>query len=170
MQLQTEYSKAIVRKYPEQVVIALAKDPQGKYNPITLGWTMITSGNPPMMAVAIGFGRYSVEAIQTARSFTIALPSRSMAEETLFHGTKSGRTTDKLKEAGTLVEPATEIDSVIMVNAVANFECLLESEMVTGDHMLFVGKIVASHMNSDPGVQRLYTVGKGHSMGAVERL
>lgn len=46
MQVQTIYRKAISRKYPEQVVIAIAKDAQGKYNPITLGWTMITSGSP----------------------------------------------------------------------------------------------------------------------------
>ena len=50
MQKQTEYIEVIKTKYPEQVVIAIAKDKDGQANPITLGWTMIVSGKPPMMA------------------------------------------------------------------------------------------------------------------------
>ena len=53
MQKQTDYSQAVKTKYPEQIVIALAKDKNGKANPVTLGWTMIVSGNPPMMAIAV---------------------------------------------------------------------------------------------------------------------
>ena len=45
MQKQVEYSDAIKTKYPEQVVIAIAKDAAGKANPVTLGWTMIVSGS-----------------------------------------------------------------------------------------------------------------------------
>ena len=45
MQKQVEYSDAIKTKYPEQVVIAIAKDRNGKFNPITLGW--ITTANVP---------------------------------------------------------------------------------------------------------------------------
>ena len=52
MQKQVDYSEAIKTKYPEQVVIAIAKDEKGKANPVTLGWTMIASGEPPMMAIA----------------------------------------------------------------------------------------------------------------------
>ena len=50
---QVPYARAIVSKYPEQIVIGIARDDSGKYNPITLGWTMIVSHKPPMMAVAL---------------------------------------------------------------------------------------------------------------------
>ena len=53
MQVEARYEDAIKRKYPEHIAIAIAKDPQGKYNPITLGWTMITSHQPPMMAISV---------------------------------------------------------------------------------------------------------------------
>ena len=53
MQKQTEYSEAIKTKYPEQMVIVIAKDQNGKANPVTLGWTMIATGNPAMMAIAV---------------------------------------------------------------------------------------------------------------------
>ena len=71
MQKQVEYSEAVKTKYPEQVVIAIAKDKNDKANPVTLGWTMIVSGNPPMMAIAVAKKHYSVEAINHSKCFTI---------------------------------------------------------------------------------------------------
>ncbi len=167
MQVQKRFTEAVNRKYPEQVVIAIAKHPQGKYNPITLGWTMITSHQPPMMAIAVNRNHYSREAIEAAREFVIAFPSNSMADAALFYGTKSGRDIDKFKEFPIATEPAAEIDSLLLTDAVANFECKLEAELGTGDHILYVGRIVASHMNPDPTVKRLYTLAPGYKMGAV---
>ena len=79
MQVPTEYEEAVARKYPEQVAIAIAQDLQGKYNPITLGWTMLTSHEPPMMAISVGLTRYSLEAIRRAREFVVCFPSSAMA-------------------------------------------------------------------------------------------
>ena len=128
MQEQTSYGEAVVRKYPEQVAIAIAKDPQGKYNPITLGWIMPTSHNPPMMAVSVGLTRYSLEAIRLSREFVISFPSSEMAEDAFFYGTKSGRDMDKLAACGTKTAPASKVDGVLFSDAVANFECTRESE------------------------------------------
>ncbi len=166
MQKQTEYSDAIKTKYPEQVVIAIAKDRNGKANPITLGWTMIVSGNPPMMAIAVAKTHYSIEAITHSKCFTIAFPSSDMAEAALFFGSKSGRDTDKFAEFDCKTEPAKAIDSVLLTYAVANFECTLESQMHAGDHIIFVGKVVSSHVNTEPK-KRLYTTGPGHKLGSV---
>jgi flavin reductase (DIM6/NTAB) family NADH-FMN oxidoreductase RutF len=166
MQKKVKYEQAIKTKYPEQVVIAIAKDRAGKANPITLGWTMIASGEPPMMAIAVAKTHYSIEAITYSECFTIAFPSSEMAEAALFFGSKSGRNIDKFAEFECKTEPAKEIDSVLLSDAVANFECTLESQMVTGDHVIFVGKVVASHTNNEPK-KRLYTTGPGHKLGSV---
>jgi len=164
MQKQVEYEQAIKTKYPEQVVIAIARDKTGKANPITLGWTMIASGKPPMMAIAVAETHYSIETIEHSRCFTIAFPSVEMAEAALFFGSKSGRDTDKFAEFDCATEPATAIDSVLLSDAVANFECTLESRLHAGDHIIFVGKVVCSHLNTEPK-KRLYTIGPGHKMG-----
>jgi flavin reductase (DIM6/NTAB) family NADH-FMN oxidoreductase RutF len=166
MQKQVEYQEAIKTKYPEQVVIAIAKDRNGKANPITLGWTMIVSGEPPMMAIAVAKTHYSIETITHSQCFTIAFPSSEMAETALFFGSKSGRDIDKFAEFECGMEPAKEIDSVLLSDAVANFECTLESQMVAGDHVIFVGKVVASHTGTEHQ-KRLYTVGPGHKLGSV---
>ena len=165
MQKQVEYAQAIQTKYPEQVVIAIARDKTGKVNPITLGWTMIASGTPPMMAIAVASTHYSIETVRHSKCFTIAFPSSEMAEAALFFGSKSGRDTDKLAEFNCKTAPAEAIDSLLLADAVANFECELESETEAGDHIIFLGRVVCSHVNTEPK-KRLYTVGPGHKMGA----
>ena len=166
MQKQVEYSDAIKTKYPEQVVIAIAKDRNGKANPITLGWTMIVSGRPPMMAIAVAKTHYSIEAITHSRTFTIAFPSSEMADAALFFGSKSGRDIDKFADFDCKTEPAKTIDSVLLSDAVANFECTLESETIASDHIIFVGRVICSHSNTEPK-KRLYTVGPGHKLGSA---
>ena len=166
MQKQVEYSEAIKTKYPEQVVIAIAKDKTGKANPVTLGWTMIVSGTPPMMAIAVASRHYSIETIRHSKCFTIAYPSAEMTDAALFFGSKSGRDTDKFAEFECKTGPAEIIDSVLLTDAVANFECTLESETVAGDHIIFVGKVVSSHINTE-SKKRLYTVGPGHKLGSA---
>jgi len=135
MQKEADYSDAIKTKYPEQVVIAIAKDKNGKANPVTLGWTMIVSGTPPMMAIAVAKKHYSIEAVTHSKCFTIAFPSAEMAEAALFFGSRSGRDTNKFAEFDCPTEPAKAIDSVLLADAVANFECTLESQMPAGDHI-----------------------------------
>jgi flavin reductase (DIM6/NTAB) family NADH-FMN oxidoreductase RutF len=161
-----EYAEAVRTKYPEQIVIAIAKDKSGKANPITLGWTMFASGNPLMMAIAVAAGHYSVKAIEHSRCFTIAYPSAEMAQDTLFFGSHSGRDTDKFAESGCRTEPARQIDSVLLADAVANFECVEEARMQAGDHIIYLGRVVAAHVNTEPK-KRLYTVAPGHKLGSA---
>lgn len=167
MQIATDYETALSRKYPEPIAIAIARDAQGKHNPITLGWVMNTSIDPPMLAMSIGRTRHSLAAVRQARQFVISFPATDMTEDLLLFGTKSGRDLDKLAARGTRTQPATKIDSVLLVDAVANFECVLESELTSGDHVIFVGRVVASHMHRDPVVRRVYSLGNEQFGGVV---
>ncbi|MFH1614231.1 MAG: flavin reductase family protein [Planctomycetota bacterium] len=166
MQKKVDYTQAIKNKYPEQIIYAVAKDKAGKPNPMTIGWTMIASGDPPMMAIAVAHKRYTAEAVRYSKCFTIVFPASDASEEALFFGTKSGRDTDKIAEMNTPVTPAEKIDSVLLTDAVANFECTLESETVAGDHVIFVGRIVTSHINTEKK-KRLYSLNPDGLMGPV---
>lgn len=167
MQKQVPYEEAKATKYPEQVVIAIAKDREGKANPIAIGWVMTASSDPPMLAVAVGKTRYSAETITHSRCFTIAYPSEAMKDLTLAFGSESGRDVDKFEKTGCEIQPAVSIDSVLLADAVANFECELESYMPAGDHMVYVGRVVESHVNKEPQ-QRLYTLGPDHELGGIK--
>ena len=166
VQVAVGYEEAAGRRYPEQIALAIVKDAKGKYNPITLGWITPASQEPPMMAIAIGKGRWSYEAIRQSGEFVVCLPSSEQAAEAVLFGTKSGREMDKLAEAGTRTQPAQKIDGVLLVDAVANFECKLVGELETGDHVLFVGEVVAAHVNEDRSVRRLFSLGN-ERMSAV---
>lgn len=168
MQLQMEYARAITSKYPEQIVIGIARDPQGKHNPITLGWTTIVSHRPPMMVVSIGKTRHSLQAFRHAREFVIAFPSELQQNEAMMFGTRSGRDFDKLEAADCPTTPACKIDSVLLTDAVANFECKLVSEQEAGDHIIFAGEVICSHRNAR-SLNRLYTVGEGFTLAGLPR-
>ena len=167
MQKQVELAEALKSKYPEQIAYAVAKDAAGKANPITLGWVMQTSHEPGMFAISVSPQRYSYEVIDGAGCFTLVFPTAEDGDQAMLFGTRSGRDTDKIKEAGTTVSEATMIDSVIFDDAVANFECVVEDKIQTGDHYIFVGRVVASHVNSE-AKGRLYTVATGWKMGRVK--
>ena len=167
VQEQVPYRKALRTKYPEQLIIAIAKDKNGKANPMPMGWTMITSGSPPMMAISMSKGHYTTQCIKHSKCFTIVYPASDMADAALFFGTHTGWNIDKFAEFDCAHEPAKEIDSVLLTEAVANFECQLEKQIETGDHIIFVGRIVASHVNTEPK-KRLYIVGPGSKLGAVQ--
>ena len=168
MQKQVSWSQARGRKYPEQIVIAIARDAGGKCNPITLGWCMQTSILPAMWAISIGLPRYSHDVFKNADEFVIAMPSEQQEAETLFYGTHSGRDGDKFEQFGANLQRAAVIDGVLIAEAVANFECRKVGELLTGDHTIFVGEIVCSHVNeAEP--PRLYTLGEGYQMGGLRR-
>ncbi len=167
MQKKVAFDQAKNRKYPEQVAIVIARDAAGRYNPITLCWIMYTSFKPPMLAVSIGKTRYSLEVIRLAGEFVISYPSPAMADTALYFGTTSGYEQDKLAVSGVQTEPASRINCVLLSEAVANFECKLISEHESGDHVIFVGEVVASHVNTDSHLGRLYVIGPNHQMGIV---
>lgn len=169
MQVPASYEQAIGRKVPDMVAIAIAKDAQGRFNPITLGWFMRTSHQPPMLAISVGLTRHSLQAIRSAKQFVVSLPSAAMANDALYHGSHSGRDEDKLARSGTKTQPAAKIDGVLLADAVANFECQLESETATGDHVIFVGRVVASHVNKDATAECLYMLPGDRLGGVVER-
>ena len=164
MQKQVKFEQAVRTKYPEQVVIVIAKDKKGKANPVTLGWSMFASGTPPMMAIALYKGHYSIKCIRHSKCFTIAFPSSDMADAALFFGSRSGRDTDKFAEFHCKTAPAKKIDSLLLTDAVANFECKLQSQTVAGDHIIFVGRVVAAHKNTKRK-KRLYSLAPGHKIG-----
>ena len=169
MQKKTDFEKAIKTRYPEQVVIAIAKDKTGRANPLTLGWTMLASSDPPVMAIAVYKGHYSIGAIRHAKSFTISYPSSQMADAALFFGSHSGRDCNKFAEFKKCkTNPAKVIDSVLLDDSVANFECKLLWEKKAGNHIIFVGQVVASYINTK-AKKRLYTVATGHKMGAFRK-
>ncbi|NQV51267.1 MAG: flavin reductase family protein [Candidatus Marinimicrobia bacterium] len=164
MQILKSYRETRAVQYPEPVSIVIVKDKGSRYNPMSASWVTFTSIEPRMLVVSIGFERYTYELMQNQEEFVISIPSESMSAEVEFFGSNSGRDMDKLKELGTLTQPATVIDGVLLAEASVNYECRLTGTLKTGDHMIFAAEIVASHMHADL-VPRLFMLGPKHFGG-----
>ena len=167
MQKSVPYKEAAKRKFPEQVAILIAKDAAGKCNPATVGWLMPVSMDPPMRAIGLAPERHTLEAIRLSKEFVISFPSEAMAADAMFFGTHSGKDVAKLKEFGSKTQPAKQIDCVLLADAVANFECVFESEHAFGDCITVVGRVVASHVNDDVSAQRVYALNSNLDLGGV---
>ena len=167
MQREIAPSQALPRKYPEQVVLVVTAAPDGRANVMAVGWTGIASGDPLMFMLGIDDGAYTYELIRATKSFVIAFPSEQMGAAVLHAGSVHGHGRDKLTETGLATAPATHVRAPLLADAVANFECELAEIVQPGDCPLVFGRVVAAHVNTDPGLQRLYTVGPGHVMAGV---
>jgi flavin reductase (DIM6/NTAB) family NADH-FMN oxidoreductase RutF len=93
-----------------------------------------------------------------------------MGPAVLHAGSVHGHGRDKLAETGLATTPAGQVAAPLLTDAVANFECALADIVQPGDCPLLFGRVLAAHVNSDAGLQRLYTVGPGHAMGGVRAL
>ena len=162
MQKITDISTAWARKYPEQVVLVITRNKEGKINLMAVGWICIVSDEPPMFLLGIDDPAYTLELIRENREFTIAYPSKAMAKEVLFAGTNHGHNIDKGKITGLAFESGKATGVPILADAVANFECRLVTEYRPGNCPLVVGEVLSSFVNTDESITRLINAGKGY--------
>lgn len=167
MQKTATIEEAWGRKYPEQVVLAVTKNAEGRVNLMAIGWVCVVSDEPPMFLVGIDDHAYTLELIRQNREFVIAYPSAAMAKETLYAGTTHGHKEDKGTKSGLKFAPAQTVDVPLLADAVANFECRFVTEYRPGNCPLVIGEVVASHINADESVKRLVNLGKGYQLGGL---
>ena len=158
---ETSFEEAVGKKYPEWVAMIITVDANGRPNCMTAGWSMIASGVPPLLAVSVGHTRYTHELIRQAGEFVIAFPAAELEDAVLFCGSRSGRDIDKFAEYRLKALPAARVSVPLLGGCVANFECRLKSEMEAGDHTIFLGEVLASHVDDEAGPRILNFANQG---------
>ena len=164
MQRPAKIEEAWGRKYPEQVVLAITKSPEGKINAMAIGWVCIVSDDPPMFLLGIDDPAYTLELIRKNKEFVIAYPSKAMAKETLYFGTVHGHKEDKGVKSGLEFISGDKVGVPLLADAVANFECRLVTEYRPGNCPLVVGEVVSSSINADDSILRLINAGSGYKL------
>ncbi len=144
-----DFSKVLTyTKAPFIPALIMVKDEEGKSNPITVEWYIRTSIEPPMYAISIGNNRYSYQCLQNHRFFNIIIPSEEMGEVIKYCGSKSGKETDKINDLELDVFKG-KLGLHIIKNARACFECEVVSQVLSGDHTIFVGAVKYSWLNEE---------------------
>jgi flavin reductase (DIM6/NTAB) family NADH-FMN oxidoreductase RutF len=104
--------------------------------------------------------------VKDAGNFVLNIPSIELLDATEFCGTKSGRDFDKFSECGLTSIPSTKISSPMIKECIINIECTTTQIVSVGAHDLFIGEVVAVHMDDkilteaghpDPTKMNLFT-------------
>jgi len=133
--------------HPMHTVIVSCVGKTGKPNLTTLAWAMPTSHDPPMVAISVSPQRHSHTLIEESEEFTLNIPTLEKLQEVYACGSLTGRSYDKFKKAGLTPVPGRKVKAPAIRECIAHIECILNSQVTTGDHTIFVGKIVEAYAN-----------------------
>jgi flavin reductase (DIM6/NTAB) family NADH-FMN oxidoreductase RutF len=151
------WDEAVTLSSPHPYVLAACRDREGRPNAIGLGWWTICSHQPPLLAISVGVPRYSRECIDHSQEFVLCLLGEAQAQGAWLCGKQSGRNGDKLAAAGLTTIPSLKLDTPTIAESVLAWECRVRQRVVVGDHVLYVGEIVATR--GRPGNHRtLFTL------------
>jgi len=145
-------TEALAKFKPESCVFVISINGDGKPNGMIAGWNMRCSNDPPLLAVALSKRGYTHKLIRESKEFVIAVPNKELEDELMFFGTHHGDKFDKFKETGIETVKGKVVNSPLLKKATINFECQLEKEVDVGDHLLFIGKVVAAYYDKSKKV------------------
>ena len=145
----TTTNEAFAKFKPETCVFVISTDKTGKPGGMIAGWNMRCSSNPPLLAVSLSKKGFTHTLIQQTKEFTIAVPNKQLQKHLELFGSTHGNQTDKFKETGIQTQKAQHIQPPLLKDATINFECKLEKEVDSGDHIIFIGRILASYINEE---------------------
>jgi len=134
--------------YPCPVTLITCVDRRGKPNIIPLAWVGIACSDPPTIGIAIRTQRYSYELIKDTKEFVVNIPTVDILRETDYCGEVSGRDIDKFAGTKLSPEPARKVKPPLIKECPVNLECVLQRALEIGVHHLFLGLVVAVHVDN----------------------
>jgi flavin reductase (DIM6/NTAB) family NADH-FMN oxidoreductase RutF len=147
---QVNMSSAYRLLHPMHIVLVSCVGKAGKPNITTVAWAMPTSGNPPLLAVSLAPGRHSSTLIEESGEFIVNIPTLDILQAVYACGSLTGRSFDKFKKANLTPMPGKKVKAPAIRECAAHLECEVDSKFTTGDHTVYVGKILEAY--ADQGV------------------
>ena len=136
--------------YPIPVVLVTCLDKAGQPNVMTVSWVGTVASTPPCLAIGVRPYRYSHAAIEEQGEFVVNIPKRELLSAVDYCGRMSRRrTSDKFAETGLTPMPASQVASPLIAECPVNIECRLIHSLELGSHTLFVGQILAVHVDEE---------------------
>ena len=136
--------------YPTPAGLITSVDREGTPNIITLGEVFnISITRPVILGIAIRKATFSHSLISASREYVVNLPTRAITEQVWFCGSVSGRKVAKFEQSGLTPLPATIVKPPLIAECPVNVECRVIDVQVIGDHDLFLGEVVAQHVDQD---------------------
>ncbi len=159
--------------HPRQVVLITSRariDFRGKEiykdNVAATTFDMPCSLNPKSYCISLPKTSHTSKLINLSKVFVVNFVLDNMKEEVEACVKHSGEHLDKFEQAKIEKEEAEKVDCPRLKGSAGYLECEVINELEVGDHMLFIGKVVNSMLNS-PG-KRLFLKETGKYTTTVE--
>ncbi len=134
--------------YPVPVVLVSCRDKKtSRANIITIAWCGVVSSLPPMLGISVRPSRHSHKLISETGDFVINIPTRDMLEKVDFCGVHSGKDVDKFALSSLTQGKAKRVSSPLIMECPVNIECLLRKTVKLGAHDMFIGEVLAVHVD-----------------------
>ena len=145
MKVEKEIEKAgFYQYYPVVPTVVVVKDGE-KLDALACAWHMALSFDPPLFAVAISPNRYSYNLLKKSGEFTANFLTFDNIGIIAAVGRTSGKEIDKFSFYKIKTIPSTIIQPPVLKDSYAAYECKVVKRIKTGDHILFVGEVLAVH-------------------------
>lgn len=118
-------------------------------NAMPLAWSMPVSVDPPLIAIAVHPGRHSHDMITFGEEFALNFPSKVILNHTQWLGMVSGLQGDKIEGSRLPYFRAKIIDAPLLEGCVGWIECAVHDSYTTGDHKLFIGRVMTAQADTD---------------------
>lgn len=150
--------------HPMHTVLVSCIGSSEKPNITTLAWAMPTSANPPLVAISIAPGRHSHTLIEQSGEFIVNIPTLETLQAVYTCGNLSGRSFDKFKKCSLTPMPGKKVKAPAIRECIAHLECEVDGQLTTGDHTIFVGKILEAYADTGAWTDAGWDLKRAHHL------
>lgn len=120
---------------------------RGVPNVMPLAWYMPVSVKPALIAIAVAQERYTAELISHAQEFALNFPKRPYLHHVQYLGGLRGENIDKFEATQWETFIPTRISAPLLLNCAGWIECEVVEVQPIGDHIIFIGEVVAARVD-----------------------
>jgi len=136
-------------QFPIRPVYLLSAEHEGKKNIITIGMFGYFSGKPTLVGVGIAPSRYTFDLIRQSGEYVVNAVNKKLMNAVRVCGKKSGREVDKFELAKLTPEKGVRVNAPLIKESPVSIECKVVKEVEVGDHVWFIGEVLAAHVRED---------------------
>jgi flavin reductase (DIM6/NTAB) family NADH-FMN oxidoreductase RutF len=134
---------------PLPVCLISCQGTESAPNVITVAAIGLCCFDPPVIGAAIRGNRYSHRLIVETGEFVVNVPNRDLVRQVDLCGSLSGREGDKFGKVGLTPLPAEVVRPPLIKECPINLECKVKQRVTLGSHDLFLGEVVATHLDEE---------------------
>jgi len=135
-----------LRQLPTRPIYLVSSQHEGKKNIITVGMFAYFSGKPTLVGVGIAPSRHSFDTIRRSKEFVVNVVDEKLMRAVRICGEKSGREVDKFELAKLTPKSGVKVSAPLIEESPVSIECKVVQEVEAGDHVWFIGEVVAAHV------------------------